>query len=74
MDIWPSRKNTTFTNFCGQGGQFTDQQIEEAKKDPLLEAKLAVRKWDDLAKDPDMKVPGLDVYKAMAINSLAGKN
>jgi predicted HD phosphohydrolase len=33
-----------------QGGVFNQVQVKEAQKDLLLEAKLAVRRWDDQAK------------------------
>jgi predicted HD phosphohydrolase len=53
-----------------QGGPFTDAEVKEARKDPLLEEKLAVRRWDDLAKDPDMKTPDLKSFEDMAVRSL----
>ncbi|CZR68274.1 related to Phosphonoacetate hydrolase [Phialocephala subalpina] len=53
-----------------QGGIFNEQQVKEAKKDPRLEQKLAVRRWDDLAKDPNLKSEPLSFYEDMAIKSL----
>lgn len=53
-----------------QGGIFDEAQVEEAEKDPLLHDKLAVRRWDDMAKDPDMKTPDLAAFKDMAVRSL----
>jgi predicted HD phosphohydrolase len=53
-----------------QGGRFNAEQVKEAQKDPLLEQKLAVRRWDDLAKVPGAKVPGLDAYEEMAVKCL----
>ncbi|KUJ10170.1 Phosphonoacetate hydrolase [Mollisia scopiformis] len=53
-----------------QGGIFNDEQVKEAQKDPWLEQKLAVRRWDDLAKDPNLKSERLSFYEDMAINSL----
>ncbi|KIX03322.1 phosphonoacetate hydrolase [Rhinocladiella mackenziei CBS 650.93] len=53
-----------------QGGIFTEEQVREAEKDPLLSAKLAVRRWDDLAKVPNMETLPLRYYERMAINSL----
>jgi predicted HD phosphohydrolase len=38
----------------------------------LLEQKLAVRRWDDAAKVPEKRVPGLDEYEDMAVRCLAG--
>jgi len=56
-----------------KGGIFTKDQVKEAEKDPWLEQKLAVRRWDDLAKDPNMKVEPLPFYEDMAIKCLLGK-
>ena len=56
-----------------QGGIFTDDQVREAQKDPLLEAKLSVRRWDDMAKVPNMETLPLGHYEQMAIKSLLGK-
>jgi predicted HD phosphohydrolase len=55
-----------------QGGFYTEEQIKEAQQDPLLEAKLAVRRWDDLAKVPDIVVPPLEDYQEMAYTCLLG--
>lgn len=68
----PVASQQTLTLYCEQGGRFTEEQVEEARKDPFLEAKLAVRMWDDLAKDPTMKVPGLASYESIAISCLTG--
>lgn len=57
-----------------QGGIFSDMQVKEAQQDPWLEQKLAVRRWDDLAKDPSMKVEPLQFYENMAIKSLRGSS
>ncbi|BCS21075.1 HD domain-containing protein [Aspergillus puulaauensis] len=53
-----------------QGGFFTEEQVRDARNDPWLDAKLAVRRWDDRAKDPEMEVPGLDAYEDMAVRCL----
>jgi phosphonoacetate hydrolase len=39
----------------------------------LLEAKLAVRRWDDLAKVPKCVVPPLEAYEEMAFECLLGE-
>jgi 2-amino-1-hydroxyethylphosphonate dioxygenase (glycine-forming) len=49
-------------------------QVKEAQQDPWLEQKLAVRRWDDLAKDPNLKVEPLAFYEDMAIKSLLGSS
>lgn len=52
---------------------FTEDQVREAQKDPLLGAKLAVRRWDDLAKEPNMETLPLEYYERMAVKSLLGE-
>ena len=53
-----------------QGGVFDDQQVKEAQKDPWLEEKLQIRRWDDLAKDPAMQTPSLSSFEEMMVTSL----
>ena len=53
-----------------QGGPFTAEEVLEAEKDPLLGEKLAVRRFDDLAKDPVMVTPELEGFRDMAVRSL----
>ncbi|KAJ5671594.1 hypothetical protein N7507_000721 [Penicillium longicatenatum] len=53
-----------------QGGGFTEAEVLEAQKDPWLQAKLAVRRWDDLAKDPECIVSPLEAYEDIAFQCL----
>lgn len=55
-----------------QGGKFDTAQVKAAQADPLLEAKLAVRRWDDQAKVPNVQTPPLSAYEEMAVRSLIG--
>ena len=57
-----------------KGGIFDSEQVKDAQKDPWLEQKLAVRRWDDLAKVPNMEVKPLSHYEDMTINSLLSKS
>ena len=63
-----SKSSKTTLKF--QGGIFDDAQVKEAQKDSLLEAKLAVRRWDDQAKVAGRKTSPLSRYETMAIDSL----
>lgn len=56
-----------------QGGGFTETEVLEAQKDPWLQAKLAVRRWDDLAKDPNCVVSPLEAYEEIAYHCLIGE-
>lgn len=53
-----------------KGGPYNAEQVREAEKDPWLQQKLAVRKWDDMAKDPELKTQPLNYYREMAVESL----
>lgn len=44
--------------------------MQAAQQDPLLNAKLSVRRWDDEAKDPLMQTPPLSHFADMATMSL----
>lgn len=48
-------------------------EVLEAQKDPWLQAKLAVRRWDDLAKDPNCVVSPLEAYEEIAYHCLLGE-
>ncbi|KAJ5129860.1 uncharacterized protein N7515_005899 [Penicillium bovifimosum] len=45
-------------------------QVREAQHDPLLEAKLAVRRCVELAKEPGCEVPPLEAYEELAYQCL----
>ena len=49
---------------------YNEEQVKEARKDPWLDNKLAVRRWDDQAKDPNMTTPPLSHFEDMTIQSL----
>ena len=39
------------------------QAIDEFRQNPYHQEAVALRRWDDLAKVPEMPVPGLDHYR-----------
>ena len=47
-----------------QGGPFTPAEIDEFQRNPWYRDAVELRRWDDLAKVPGMKVPLLDHYRA----------
>ncbi len=53
-----------------QGGPFNEEEVREAEKDPWLHAKISLRRWDDLAKDPEMQTPPLEHFEEMTVRSL----
>jgi [1-hydroxy-2-(trimethylamino)ethyl]phosphonate dioxygenase len=46
-----------------QGGPFSQAEIVEFEGNHWYRESLALRRWDDLAKVPDMAVPGLEHYR-----------
>ena len=69
-EYWDGLSQSSKTTLKYQGGIFNDEQVKACQKDPWLENKLAVRKWDDQAKDPSMWTPPLSDYQDMAVKSL----
>ena len=45
-----------------QGGPMSPSEVSDYEKQPHYEASLVVRRWDDLAKDPDLATPPLAHY------------
>lgn len=46
-----------------QGGPFTQDEVRRFELEPGCQAALSVRRWDDQAKVPGLKVPGLQAYR-----------
>jgi phosphonate degradation associated HDIG domain protein len=47
-----------------QGGPMTDAEIEAFEREPYYRDAVDLRRWDDQAKTPGWKVPGLKHYNA----------
>jgi gamma-butyrobetaine dioxygenase len=54
-----------------QGGPMTDAEACEFERSPHTVGAIAVRRWDDQAKDPSADVPGLDYYRPLLASLLA---
>jgi phosphonate degradation associated HDIG domain protein len=48
-----------------QGGPFTEAEAHAFEARPFAREAVRLRRWDDLAKVPGMRVPGLEHYRAM---------
>ena len=48
-----------------QGGPFTAAAAREFEQKPFAGEAVRLRRWDDLAKTPGMRVPGLDHYREL---------
>src|SRR5271157_120573 len=65
----------SFLSLRLQGGPMTDEEVRWFRESPHFAAAVALRRWDDVAKDPAAIVPGLDAcipFIAKALASSAG--
>jgi predicted HD phosphohydrolase len=53
-----------------QGGPMPAAQLSAFEREPYFREALRVRRWDDRAKVPDLKIPALQTYR-MLIESYA---
>jgi gamma-butyrobetaine dioxygenase len=54
-----------------QGGPMSDEEALEFEHSPWAADAVAVRRWDDLAKDPAADVPGFSHYRPLLASLLA---
>jgi predicted HD phosphohydrolase len=48
-----------------QGGPMNDEQAEQFLRNPFAQAAIALRRWDDAAKVPGLRVPDAAYYLPM---------
>lgn len=53
-----------------QGGPMSIEEAVRFEKEPLFSLSLKLRVWDELAKEKNKPIPGLDFYRKMAVNHL----
>ena len=53
-----------------QGGPMTDAEAREFEREPHAVDAIAVRRWDDEAKDPSADVPAFDHYRPLLASLL----
>ncbi len=49
-----------------QGGPMNAEEAIDFEKDPLFEVSLKMRSWDEAAKEENIPVPDLNIYREMA--------
>ncbi len=57
-----------------QGGVMTAEEAMAFEDDDLFDQYIAIRKWDDLAKNTQQPLPDLSQYKTMIIEHLSQQN
>ena len=53
-----------------QGGPFTPMEAERFVSQPYAEAAVALRRWDEAAKDPTVTTPSLEAFRPMVEHAL----
>lgn len=53
-----------------QGGPYSAEQAAAFRARPHAEAAVALRRWDELAKDPEMKTPSLEDFRPVLQRAL----
>ena len=53
-----------------QGGRMSEAEAQAFEKDELFELSIRMRKWDELAKEENVPVPDLEIYKQMSLTCL----
>ncbi len=53
-----------------QGGPMSQEECASYEATPLFNDHILMRKWDDLAKVPDIAIPPMEVYRRMIIAHL----
>jgi len=54
-----------------QGGPYSAEQAAAFRASPYAEAAVALRRWDELAKDPQMKTPSLADFRPVLERALS---
>ncbi len=54
-----------------QGGKMSESEATAFEKDENYQLFVAIRKWDDLAKNPALPIPSLDKYKNLIYQHLS---
>jgi 2-amino-1-hydroxyethylphosphonate dioxygenase (glycine-forming) len=57
-----------------QGGRMTAAEAAVFETDPLFEQYIALRRWDEQAKQPQKPLPSLDYYRQLMTEHLAIEN
>lgn len=57
------------TTLMHQGGQMTPEEAKAFEEDKNFKIILAMRRWDEAAKVPNKKVPGLESYRSMLLRN-----
>lgn len=57
-----------------QGGRMTQEEALDFEGDELFEQYVALRKWDDAAKQTDLPLPDLSCYRQLIVEHLTRQN
>ncbi len=67
---YESLSHPSKTSLAIQGGVMNDTEIGEFENNPFYKDAVSLRKWDDMAKDPDLRGPDLHEFISSIESSL----
>ena len=73
-DYFESLSEASKKTLALQGGKMTSEEATSFELDPLFEASIQMRKWDELAKEMNMPSIDLEKIKAKALTALASSS
>lgn len=50
---------TSYKSYLDQGGPMSEEELQQFRHEPFFEQAIALRRWDDLAKDAEMVIPDI---------------
>ncbi len=56
---------TSLKSFYDQGDFMSDQERAEFEREPFFEQAVQLRRWDDLAKSPDLQLPPVESFEGL---------
>lgn len=59
LGYYESLSHPSKTSLTMQGGVMNDIEVKEFENNPFYKDAVSLRKWDDMAKDPDLQAPDL---------------
>ncbi|MCU0711049.1 MAG: hypothetical protein MUC43_03245 [Pirellula sp.] len=53
---------TSYKSYLDQGGPMSEAELQEFRQEPFFEQAIALRRWDDQAKDSEMVIPDISFF------------
>jgi predicted HD phosphohydrolase len=53
---------TSLKSYHDQGGLMSQSEIDDFRDEPFAFEAVQLRRWDDLAKDPNLEIPAIEEF------------